>query len=280
MDISLPSPWSSQNVTVSTRETRDPEKPSRNTWPSYVVWLITASSVPILMSTSGIDSSANSTTLPSSGSFWQRLTWIYGKPSTSHKQQKQQPGMPTSCTRRKLQSLHTNIVLIHRLQSSKVDLRLGSKPCYRRGGTDHRQEDCPGKNATCDYCHKTGHIDVACRKKRADQNSLCHNEQPRCRRPLGTRQGQFERTTSRRMTPERSSTFVLLMTRTRNTRGSRFGLYHPSTGDLSKWSSIPVYHCRSFCSVCPLRTLQTSNFHQAAFCSRLTLANECGQQVP
>ena len=73
-------------------KTIDSEKPSRTTWLSYVVWLFTASSVPISMSTSGIDSSADSTTLPSSGSFWQRLTWICEKPSTSHKQWNSSPG--------------------------------------------------------------------------------------------------------------------------------------------------------------------------------------------
>ena len=71
-----------------------------------------------------------------------------------------------------------------------------------------------------------------------------------------------------------------LVTRTWSTRGPRFGLNRPSTGDLSKWSLTPVHNCRSFRSVCTLRTLQTSNFHQAASCSRLTPANECGQQVP
>ena len=35
----------------------------------------------------------------------------------------EQPGMPTSCTRRKLQSLPTNFVLKHRVQTSMVDLR-------------------------------------------------------------------------------------------------------------------------------------------------------------
>ena len=43
------------------------------------------------------------------------------------------------------------------------------KPCYRCGRRDHDQNDCPFKEATCDYCKKKGHIATVCRAKRRDK---------------------------------------------------------------------------------------------------------------
>ena len=66
------------------------------------------------------------------------------------------PNPSTACTECKVQGSISNP---RPRQQAMLSLR-------RHG---HRQEDCPHKNSTCDYCRKTGHIDAACRKKRADQ---------------------------------------------------------------------------------------------------------------
>ena len=161
-----------------------------------------------------------------------------------------------------------------RAQSAKFKGRYqthghGSKPCYRCGGTDHRQEDCPHKNSTCDYCRKTGHIDAACRKKRADQpDSTAPSSRSTQTKPT-SRHTPRSAARAHNLEAEDYSEdefFIHHMSRTRNTRGPRFGLSRPSTEDHSKWSLTLVRRCRSYRSVCTRRTSQTLNSHPAASC--------------
>ena len=280
MDISLSNRWSSPNVTISTRETRDPEKLSRTTWLSYVVWLVTshckfgANLNELLRDrlVCGVNNPAVIRKLLAEANL------ISEKPWTSHKQRKQQFGMPTRCTRRKLQYLPINFVLNHRVQSSKVDLRLNAASHAIAAEARTRRAVLTRMPLVTTATRLDTSMWPAARNVLASA-ALRHNEHPRRRRHLGTRQDQHERTTSRRMTQKMSSTFVT-MTRTLDTRGHyQFGLNRPSTGDLSKVSSTQDQGCPSFLSVSTLRTLQTSSFHKAVSYSKRSLANECCRQV-
>ena len=47
------------------------------------------------------------------------------------------------------------------------------KPCYRCGRRNHAAKDCRFADATCNYCHKKGHIAPACmKKKNSHKNNL------------------------------------------------------------------------------------------------------------
>ena len=50
-------------------------------------------------------------------------------------------------------------------QISSMPGRNSSKPCYRWGRTSHGPAACKFKDATCNYCGKTGHISTACHAK-------------------------------------------------------------------------------------------------------------------
>ena len=145
-----------------------------------------------------------------------------------------------------------------RAQSAKFKGRYqthghGSKPCYRCGGTDHRQEDCPTRTPLVTTAARLGtSMQPAARNAQTSLTALHRAvDLHRRNRPLGTRQGlQLEHTISRlRITPKMSFSFII-MSRTRNTRGPRFGLSRPSTEDHSKWSLTLVRRCRSYRSVC------------------------------
>eukprot|EP00731_Ephydatia_muelleri_P030921 Em0022g435a len=41
-----------------------------------------------------------------------------------------------------------------------------SGTCPRCGKSDHKAQDCPYRDATCRYCHKRGHLEAVCLKKR------------------------------------------------------------------------------------------------------------------
>lgn len=44
-----------------------------------------------------------------------------------------------------------------------------NSPCWRCDKSNHTSEDCHYKEAICNYCHIKGHIEAACRKKKASQ---------------------------------------------------------------------------------------------------------------
>jgi len=52
-----------------------------------------------------------------------------------------------------------------KMTSTRSPNQLQHSSCYRCGKTTHTSNDCRFKNAACNFCKITGHIEVACRKK-------------------------------------------------------------------------------------------------------------------
>ena len=59
-------------------------------------------------------------------------------------------------------------------QSEKGERRHNTqrKPCYRCGRRNHAAKDCRFADATCNYCHKKGHIAPACLKKKNSAKNM------------------------------------------------------------------------------------------------------------
>ena len=58
----------------------------------------------------------------------------------------------------------------HGKGSSKKQLVLGNKKCFRCGSSKHLAPNCKHKNDTCRYCHKKGHFEKVCFKKQRDSS--------------------------------------------------------------------------------------------------------------